>query len=301
MGTRIMGIRFATIGMLLLCRMAIQAHATTITVANTNDSGPGSLRQALVDAHDGDLINFATALNGQTIVLTSAELVIDKNITIIGPGADRLAVSPSFNTPLRIFHVMPGYSVAIQGLMITGGIVGDTDPGGGILNDHATLTVRNCAVNFNGSGYAGGGIFNDGSNGNATLTIVKSTVSSNFSPFGAGIVNEGDEGSATLTIVDSAVNDNRSTNGSPPYDFGVAGGIGSSGIVTISKSTINGNLASNEAGGIASAGELTITDSTISGNGAGGFGQNNWPGRGGGISALGSLTISNSTISGNSA
>jgi hypothetical protein len=292
---------FAVIGVLLFCAMTMQGHAATITVTNTNDSGPGSLRQALTDEHDGDTIGFSAALNGQTITLTSAELVIDEDITISGPGPEMLTVSSSFSTPFRIFHVLPGHSVAIQGLMITGGIVGDTDPGGGILNDHATLTVRNCAVNFNYSGYAGGGIFNDGSNGNATLTIVDSTVSSNFSPFGAGIVNEGDEGSATLTIVDSAVNDNRSTNGSPPYDFGVAGGIGSSGIVTISKSTISGNLASNEAGGIASAGELTITDSTISGNGAGGFGQNNWPGRGGGISALGSVTISNSTISGNSA
>jgi predicted outer membrane repeat protein len=42
-------------------------------------------------------------------------------------------------------------------------------------------------------------------------------------------------------------------------------------------------------------------NSTVSGNRAGGFGQNNFPGRGGGISADGTLTISNSTISGNSA
>ena len=33
--------------------------ANVITVTNTNDSGPGSLRQALADANDGDTINFA--------------------------------------------------------------------------------------------------------------------------------------------------------------------------------------------------------------------------------------------------
>jgi hypothetical protein len=41
------------------------ASAAAITVLNTNDSGPGSLRQALVDARDGDTINFNSSLNGR--------------------------------------------------------------------------------------------------------------------------------------------------------------------------------------------------------------------------------------------
>ena len=44
---------------LLLCAVAIPVDAATITVSNTNDSGPGSLRQALAVAHDGDRITFA--------------------------------------------------------------------------------------------------------------------------------------------------------------------------------------------------------------------------------------------------
>ncbi len=40
MGTRIMGMRLAAIGVLLLCAMAMQTHAATITVTNRNDSGP---------------------------------------------------------------------------------------------------------------------------------------------------------------------------------------------------------------------------------------------------------------------
>src|SRR5438552_14167856 len=73
-------------------RIARRAPANTITVTNTNDSGPGSLRQALLDANDGDTIEFA--LNG-TINLTSGELVIDKNVTISGPGSNSLTVRPS--------------------------------------------------------------------------------------------------------------------------------------------------------------------------------------------------------------
>src|ERR1051325_11414738 len=39
-------------------------------VTNTNDSGPGSLRQAIADANSGDTIQFDPALIGQTINLT---------------------------------------------------------------------------------------------------------------------------------------------------------------------------------------------------------------------------------------
>ena len=54
--------------------------ATTITVTNGNDSGAGSLRQALAQANDGDTINFDPSVN--LVMLTTAELVITKSITI---------------------------------------------------------------------------------------------------------------------------------------------------------------------------------------------------------------------------
>ena len=66
------------------------ASAATITVTNNNDSGAGSLRQAIADAASGDTINFADSLNAQTITLTSGELLINKNLTITGPGANQL-------------------------------------------------------------------------------------------------------------------------------------------------------------------------------------------------------------------
>ena len=64
--------------------MAMQAHAATITVTNTNDSGPGSLRQALANANNGDTINFAVS---GTITLTSGGLEVTKSVAISGPGA----------------------------------------------------------------------------------------------------------------------------------------------------------------------------------------------------------------------
>ena len=90
MNARIIRMYFAWV--FPLYAMAIGAHATTITVTNTNDSGPGSLRQALADANDGDTLNFDPPLNGQSIHLTGPELVVDKSITLGGPGPDLLAV-----------------------------------------------------------------------------------------------------------------------------------------------------------------------------------------------------------------
>src|SRR4051812_6577269 len=61
---------------------------STFTVLNLNDSGSGSLRQAVLDANanPGSTIDFAPKLHG-TITLTSGELSIASGVTIDGPGA----------------------------------------------------------------------------------------------------------------------------------------------------------------------------------------------------------------------
>ena len=51
----------------LIFALNTSAHANIVTVTNTNDNGPGSLRQALADASRGDTITFAvTGTIGRT-------------------------------------------------------------------------------------------------------------------------------------------------------------------------------------------------------------------------------------------
>jgi len=271
-------------------------QANTLTVTSTADSGPGSLRQALADANSGDTIQFAPALNGQSIALTSGELVIDKNITISGPGPGQLTVRRSFADGtgfFRILHVAPGHIVKIEGLTITGG-VSQSASGGGVFNDQATLTVNSCDVSSNFSGVAGGGLESSGAS--ARLTIVNSTIignsASGIAQGGGGGQGGGINSDGTLTITNSIVGGN-SVNVQPPYP-GAAGGIFSGGMAEISNSSIGSNAGGSYGGGIVNGGgSMTITSSTISGNTA--------IGSGGGILNSGPLTITNCTITGNSA
>ena len=273
------------IAVLLLAATMMSAHAAIISVTNTNDSGPGSLRQALADANDGDMITFTVA---GTIGLTSAELVIDKTLTLSGPRADLLAVSRISKTQFRIFHVTAIGTVNIERLTISGGDA-HFDYGGGILNDQSTLTLTNCSVVDNVAYSGGGGIYN---NDGGSVTIVNSIISDNSAaggkyPYGGGVAG------GSLTITNSTISGNSAAGSGPPCCIGTGGGIAGGG--TITDSTITGNYAGLDGGGISGGG--TITNCTINNNGAGG-GTNYLPGTGGGISGGG--TITNCTISGNS-
>src|SRR6185436_6749230 len=68
---------------------------TDPVVANNLDSGAGSLRQAIADACDGSTITFNMATVTSPISLTSAQLLVNKNLTITGPGATTLTIQRS--------------------------------------------------------------------------------------------------------------------------------------------------------------------------------------------------------------
>ena len=260
-----------------LCLTVLRTQAATITVTNTNDSGGGSLRQAIADAHNGDIVRFG--VTGTVTLTTTGELLVDKSIIISGPGSDNLTVAASGYG--RVFHVSPGVIATIAGLTITNGS-GEWDGfgGGGIYNDHATLTVDKCTVSGNAVSFQGGGVYNNGSNGSATLTITNSTVSGNHAaaPYGAGngggIYNDGSYGSATLTVTNSTFNNNFANLAGPSGGGAIYndGHVGSA-TLTVNNSTFSGN-SSYQGGAIYNNGYLgsataAIRDTILNGSGLG--------------------------------
>ncbi len=264
-------------------------------VTNTNDAGAGSLRDAITQAQNGDLINFSSLFNTpQTINLLTALPDINRSITIQGTGVNLLTVRRDSNaaTEFRIFSVgvATNSGVAISGMTVTGGYLSNNDDvGGGIRNDTgAILSLTNVHITDNTAAIGGGVYLAPSSNGVFTNCTFSANSSTRPIYGGGGIRNLGN-----LTVTNSAISGNRAIDG---------GGILNSGSLTVTDSTISGNTATyseGSSGGIVNSGDnLTIINSTISGNRAL-FGFNN----GGGIrtAASGIVTITNSTITNNSA
>ncbi|MFL6501650.1 MAG: choice-of-anchor Q domain-containing protein [Candidatus Udaeobacter sp.] len=242
-----------------LCLIALSTQAATITVTNTNDSGAGSLRQAVADVVNGDTIDFGVT---GTITLMTGELLVNKNITLNGPGSDHLIVDG--NHVSRVFHVSGGVTAIIAGLAITNGSASDW--GGGIYNDQSVLTVNNCNIVGNFAPGWGGGIFNDSFVSSATLRVTNSTLSGNSAnSTGGAIYSDGSYGNARLEIVNSTVSGNSAHVGGGIYNSHSAS--------TISNCTLSGNSASYGGGGVFHVGingsaTLRVTNSTLSANSA---------------------------------
>src|SRR5262249_38381485 len=64
----------------------LEERCVPTTVTNLSDSGMGSLRQAIIDTPSGETVDFQPGLSG-TILLSTGELVISKDLTVAGPGA----------------------------------------------------------------------------------------------------------------------------------------------------------------------------------------------------------------------
>jgi hypothetical protein len=241
-----------------------KAGAANVTVMNTNDTGQGSLRQALIDVPTGGTIDFAAVLNGQTITLTSGHLVVSKSMTISGPGADKLTVNQT-NPSARVIDVNSGAgtTINISGLKITGGNV--FFGGGGIFNeDRGTLNLTSIEVSGNASTNGNGGGVANSSLG--TLNIQNSTIAGNSAgQLGGGVAYASGGGS----IVNSTISGN--TAGASAVGGGGLGII-TSNPVTVSNCTITNNTSNAGAstgGGVnlaTNSAVLTLTSTIVAGN-----------------------------------
>ena len=188
----------------------LEGRCLPSTVTNLNDAGADSLRDAIASTPSGGTVDFQTGLTG-TIVLTTGELAITKDLTIAGPGVGVITVSG--NHADRVFDIGAAFSVGISGMTIANGRA-TTASGGGIYNS-GTLTITSSTLSGNSTNIFGGGIYNSG-----TVTVTGSTLSGNSTngAAGGGIMNEG----GTVVVTNSTVS-------ASEY-----GGIYNSGTLTVS-------------------------------------------------------------------
>lgn len=240
-----------------------------VTVTNVADSGAGTLRQAILDVCDGGMIAFNLNLP-DVITLTSGELVIDKAVSINGPGAQLLTINGNHSS--RILHTS-GSSVEIDRVALRYGFA-PGDGGGGILNT-GTLTVTRSLLSQNGASY-GGAIVNSG-----VLVVVDSIFLDNPAILRGGAIGNG----GVVTLTGSQLLGNSAGTGGAIYNDG-------GGAITINDSALVGNTASSWGGAIANENStITVNNSHLDYNAAG------W--RAGGIANLfgSTLTLNYSTLS----
>jgi len=208
---------------------------------------------------------YAFDCDAPTTVVTTAEIVIDRDVTLDGEGL--LAVDADYKH--RVFSVGEGVTAELQRIYVKRGV---SQHGGGIANA-GSLTIRGGAVD------------------DCITDLFWGNPSGHGPVGGSGIHNAGE-----MLIFDSRVSGNAGVHTS-------GGGIknASSATLTLMNSTVSGNFISQDGdasgGGIVNGGEMTIVNSTISENDAAGlFGSS-----GGGIANGGWMSLTNSTVSGNSA
>ncbi len=249
----------------------------SIPVSNCDDSGAGSLRDAVASAVDGDTIDL-TALDCSTITLTSGAIAIPfDNLTLQGPGALLLTVDGGYSD--RVFWHIGFGDLIVADVSVAHGLkylnAGDTGAAAGgclfstgyVTLDHAW--ARDCKAGSNDSSvtvrggaiYAESGAFLNGSivTGNTAYTVGA------FPSRGGGVHTPGD-----LLVLYSTISGNTSTTTGGGLQVGSSRGT-PGGDATIKYSTITANTQRTTGlvqggGGAYLSGNAYISHSTISGN-----------------------------------
>lgn len=287
---------------------------STFTVTTNNDSGAGSLREAigLANATPDSTINFS--ITGQILLLTALP-DITASVSIEGPGSASLEIRRDDSAAdFGILTIAAAANiVSISGLTISNG---HSFRGAGIfVGEAAVLNLNEVVVRDNAATNNGGGIFvdifaslniNNSIIRNNTCTSDDDTVGSGggIAGFDDSIININTTeilentantlggGIATNSIL-NATNSNISRNATLIADIvGAGAGITVASDANIDNCIIDGNNSASDSGGIATASTISnITNSRITNNTAAGDGA--------GLVCFGTTNISYCTISSN--
>ena len=237
----------------------------TSNVTIDGDTNGDDEADITIDADGASRVISVTTLFGtvslDSLIVTGGNAGSGGGVVIAAPYLD-LSLNNTWVTG-NTGSVGGGLSISGQGstLSLNDSVISDNDGtlGGGVAVGAAlaALNVTNSAVSGNRSSGDGGGI--GSAAGDSVVTIVNSTVSSNSADGdGGGISVQGTN--STVTITNATVHGNTA---------GVDGGgvaVASSGLLTVTHSTISGNSAAANAGGLVSTADTTIANTIIAGN-----------------------------------
>ncbi len=263
-------VRLLTILLALTSCLGSKVCATTFTISNTNDSGAGSLRQAILDANaDGTAtagtphILDATGATGTITMLGNLDIVAN-HITLTGPASLGLILDGA-NT-FNLFRITAGGSltVSIENLIIQNGLA---NSGGGIFNEE-DLNLLQCWIRGNSATGSGGGIHVTASTG-SSVSMIDCIVSGNSaSSDGGGIALFG-QGAVIATNCVIAGNNAGSRGGGIYQDAamfrprGMPNGIYANTIIALNTATANGpNISDINASFVTTLGGNLIGDNS---------------------------------------
>jgi len=231
-----------------------------LNVSNpTDDSGNGSLRQALSNAalHPGpDTITLSST---QTLTLSSELLINDPDGVTIDASALPGGFTLSGNNACRIFSVASGSVFTSKCLTLTGGNgtggnVTYQGYGGAILNQ-GTMSLTQCSLvgNASASGVYGGAIQNLG-----LLTLTQCLLANNTSPNGQGGAINNSANANSLFLTNCTLTGNSARLGGAILGHG-----------NLTHCTVSRNTATQAGGGIfINSQYLNLAHSIIAGNSA---------------------------------
>lgn len=296
-------------GTLAAALLATPAGAATYSVTTTNDTGAGSLRQAIIDANANaglDSITFAAGLSG-TITLASDLPAITEGVVIQGPGANALTISGAGAHHAFLVYTGGTGGVVISGLTITqsvGTAVGLGEiAGGAITVTDSPLSLRDMHIVDNSaesvsSDTAGGGIYVKNTAGTGDVDVADSVLSDNVADTSSG--TEDSAGGAAFIQADNiTVSTTIATRNSAYFGGGIY--LASRNHLDVSGTAVTDNHAEFYAGGMAVGGAVVnLSDSIITGNTSASVVGGAYIATGYGPGPFG-LTVSNTRISNNTA
>ncbi len=108
-----------------------------LMVTNDNDSGTGSLRDAIICALSGDTITFHSSLAGTTILINTTKLILTKNLYLRSNVIPRVKIKSSV---AGLFDIAANKSIEFKDLDIVSGIT-TTGNDGAAFNNLGTLKL----------------------------------------------------------------------------------------------------------------------------------------------------------------